>query len=51
MKKITELTPYKEYLDEFDLTEEDKLELVNILALMIQKVIDEKTGVTSENKP
>lgn len=48
MEKITDLTPYRKYLDAFDLTEEDKLELVNTLQLIIQKVLDEELGITSE---
>lgn len=37
---ITDLEPFRPYIDNFDLTEEQKLELVNTLAMMAETVLD-----------
>lgn len=42
---ITDLTPYRKYVDDFDLTEEQKLELVNSLYMIIESIFDQHLGV------
>jgi hypothetical protein len=37
---ITDLTPYRQYVDTFDLTEEQKLELVNAWWTIINNIYD-----------
>ncbi len=42
--KITDLEPYRPHIDNFDLTEEQKLELVNAIVHIAQVVLDRKLG-------
>jgi len=42
---ITDLTPYRKYVDEFDITEKQKLELVNTLWAIIENIIDQHFGL------
>jgi hypothetical protein len=42
---ITDLTPYRKYVDDFDLTDEQKLELVNALYMIIESIFDQHLGV------
>ena len=42
---ITDLTPYRKYVDQFDLTDEEKLELVNALWLKVESIYDQHLGV------
>ena len=42
---ITDLTPYRKYVDKFDLTEEQKLELVNAVWVMVDSVFDYHLGL------
>ncbi|MDB2414230.1 hypothetical protein N9W34_00485 [Rickettsiales bacterium] len=37
---IDDLEPYRPYIDNFDLTEEQKLELLNTLEVMARVVLD-----------
>ncbi len=37
---ITDLTPYRKYVDKFDLTEEQKLELVNAVWVILENYFD-----------
>lgn len=37
---ITDLTPYRPHIDRFDLTEEQKLQLVNTIAMMAESILD-----------
>ncbi|MDB2414324.1 hypothetical protein N9W34_00960 [Rickettsiales bacterium] len=37
---ITDLEPFRPYIDNFDLTEEQKLELINTIAMMAETVLD-----------
>ena len=37
---ITDLTPYRKYVDQFDLTEEQKLELVNAVWVILENYFD-----------
>lgn len=39
---ITDLTPYRKYVDDFDLTDEQKLELVNALYMIIESIFDQQ---------
>ncbi len=39
------LEPYRPYIDNFDLTEEQKLELVNALKLIAEMVLEKKFGL------
>lgn len=40
MGMITDLSPYRQYLDDFDLTDEQKLALVNDLRTFAQVIVD-----------
>lgn len=42
---ITDLTPYRKYVDKFDLTEDQKLELVNALSTIVETIYDKVLGV------
>ncbi len=42
---ITDLTPYRRYVDQFDLTDEQRLELVNAVAMIVESIYDQKLGV------
>lgn len=39
---IDDLEPYRPYIDNFDLTEEQKLELINTLEVITQMVLDKE---------
>jgi hypothetical protein len=38
--KITDLTPYRKYVDDFDLTEKQKLEWVNAVYEIVESIFD-----------
>ena len=42
---ITDLTPYREFLDDFDLTEQQKIELVNALWVIAENIMDKELGL------
>lgn len=42
---ITDITPYRQYVDQFDLTEEQKLELVNAVWMIVESIYDHHLGV------
>lgn len=42
---ITDLTPYRQYVDKFDLTEQQKLELVNALNTIVERIYDHHLGI------
>ncbi len=42
---ITDITPYREFVDDFDLTEEQKVELVNAVWTIINSVYDDYLGI------
>lgn len=42
---ITDLTPYREYVDKFDLTQEQKLELVNAVWMIVESIYDYHLGI------
>lgn len=42
---ITDLTPYRKHVDQFDLTEEQKLELVNAVWMIVDSVFDQQLGL------
>lgn len=42
---ITDLTPYRKYVDQFDLTEEQKLELVNAVWTTLENYFDQQLGI------
>lgn len=44
---ITDLTPYRKYVDQFDLTEEQKLDLVNAVWMIVESIFDQHLGVAS----
>ena len=41
---ITDISPYREQLEEFDLTDEEKLQLLNDLCNIVQNLMDRKYG-------
>lgn len=41
---ITDLAPYRKYIDQFDLTEEQKLDLVNALWTIVDNIYDQCLG-------
>ncbi|MEJ0010250.1 MAG: hypothetical protein WDN72_06900 [Alphaproteobacteria bacterium] len=42
---ITDLTPYRKYVDAFDISEKQKLELVNALWVLAESILDEQFGL------
>jgi len=42
---ITDLTRYRKYVDKFDLTEEQKLELVNAVWVILENYFDQQLGL------
>ncbi len=46
---ITDITPYREHLDKFDLTEEEKYELVNAIWVISKNLLDKKFGINQPN--
>jgi hypothetical protein len=42
---ITDLTLYRKYVDQFDLTEEQKLELVNAVWTTLENYFDQQLGI------
>jgi hypothetical protein len=41
---ITDLAPYRQYVDQFDLTEEEKLAWVNALLMIVESIFDLHLG-------
>ena len=44
---ITDLTPYREHLDAFDLTEQEKPELINVIYVVSQHLLEKQFGLKS----
>jgi len=44
---ITDLTPYREYVDAFDISEKQKLELVNALWVLAEEILDQQFGLNT----
>ncbi len=42
---ITDLSPYRQYLDDFDLTDEQKLDLVNTMQTLAYIIVDRHFGL------
>lgn len=42
---ITDITPYRKYVDHFDLTEEQKLDLVNAVWMLVENIYDYHLGI------
>ncbi len=42
---ITDLTPYRKYVDRFDISEKRKLELVNALWAIAENILDQQFGL------
>ncbi len=42
---ITDITPYRKYVDHFDLTEEQKLDLVNAVWMLVENFYDHHLGI------
>jgi hypothetical protein len=42
---ITDLTPYRKHVDQFDLSEEEKLELVNAVWMIVDSIFDQHLGI------
>jgi hypothetical protein len=42
---ITDISPYREYVDQFDLTEEQKVELVNAVWVILENYFDQQLGL------
>lgn len=42
---ITDLTPYRKHVDQFDLTEAQKLDLVNALRAIVDNLFDQYFGI------
>ncbi len=41
---ITDLTPYRKYVDQFDLNEEQKLEWANAVLMIVESIFDMHLG-------
>lgn len=50
---ITDLTPYRKHVDQFDLTEEQKLEWANTMLMIVESIFDKHLGIDplSHSKP
>ena len=50
---ITDLTPYRKHVDQFDLTEEQKLEWANAMLMIVESIFDQHLGTDplSHSKP
>jgi hypothetical protein len=52
---ITDITPYRQYVDQFDLTEQQKIELVNAVWTTLENYFDQQLGINQlpikERKP
>jgi len=46
---ITDLTPYRKYVDCFDISEKQKLELVNTLWAIAESILDQHFGLYDTN--
>lgn len=44
---ITDLTPYRQYVDAFDISEKQKLELVNALWVLAEEILDQQFGLNT----
>ncbi len=42
---ITDITPYRQYVDQFDLTEQQKIELVNAVWTTLENYFDQQLGL------
>lgn len=42
---ITDISPYRKYVDQFDLTEEQKVELVNAVWVILENYFDQRLGL------
>ncbi|MCC7260657.1 MAG: hypothetical protein IT567_06455 [Alphaproteobacteria bacterium] len=42
---ITDITPYRKYVDQFDLTEQQKIELVNAVWTTLENYFDQQLGI------
>ena len=42
---ITDITKYRKHVDQFDLTEEEKIELVNTVAMIVESIFDRHLNV------
>ena len=42
---ITDITPYRQYVDQFDLTEQQKIELVNAVWTTLENYFDQQLGI------
>ena len=42
---ITDLTPYRKHVDQFDLTEQQKLDLVNSLWMIVDSIFDSQMRI------
>lgn len=42
---ITDISPYRKYVDRFDLTEEQKVELVNAVWVILENYFDQQLGL------
>jgi hypothetical protein len=42
---ITDITPYRKHVDQFDLTEEQKVELVNAVTMIVESIFDHHFSV------
>lgn len=48
--KITDLEPYRPHIDNFDLTEEQKIELVNAIKQIARMVLDRQFGLVKDKE-
>lgn len=51
---ITDLTPYRKHVDQFDLTEKQKLDLVNSVWMIVDSIFDYHMGLNklpAKNRP
>jgi len=42
---ITDLAPYRKYVDQFDLSDEEKLEWLNAVLMLVESMFDQHLGI------
>ena len=49
MNQITDLSPYRQHVDQFDMSDEQKLELVNLMQMVAEQILDQQFQLNQPN--
>jgi len=49
MSQITDLSPYRQHVDQFDMSDEQKLELVNLMQMVAEQILDQQFQLNQPN--